>query len=244
MLVIHRFLISFIEKKKNGKHKKRHRKNIDYLIKNFLNEDSRTMRDNRERCEKLLGRDNSQTTDECTELLLRHKRSTVDSSVDIESEILQTVERGSNRRRALRHNDEEIFITTTPEAEQSKKRLRRRHDKHLYLSANRRGNEFCQVKPLYISFQALGWGKWIVAPEGLNANFCDGSCPFPLTSTLTSSNHAVLQSVSSYYHPEKVKAPCCVPQNLARMTILYHHDDKIVTMRNYDNMMVESCGCR
>lgn len=225
-----------VEKRKNSKHKKRHRKNIDYLIKNFLNEDSRQMRHNRQRCEELLGDDNSQTTDECTELLLRSKRSTIDDSVDIKTEIIQTQERRKYSRQEVDYD--------IPSGGKSKKRLRRRHDKHLYIAANRRGNEFCQVKPLYISFQALGWGKWIVAPEGLNANFCDGTCPFPLTSTLTSSNHAVLQSVSSYYHPEKVKAPCCVPQTLARMTILYHHDDNTVLMRNYDNMMVESCGCR
>lgn len=225
-------IMVLLEKRKNSKHKKRHRKNIDYLIKNFLNEDSRTIKSNRERCEALLGANNSRTTDDCTELLLRHRRSTVDPSVDIRNEILQTTE-----RRHLRHG-------LDSSTKQSRKRLRRRHDKHLYFTANRRNNEFCQVKPLYISFQALGWGKWIVAPDGLNANFCDGTCPFPLTSTLTSSNHAVLQSVSSFYHPEKVKAPCCVPQNLARMTVLYIHEDKIVTMRNYDNMMVESCGCR
>ena len=189
----------------------------------------------------MLGSANSPTTDDCTELLLRHRRSTVDDTVDMEKEIIQTIERGKGRylRQEVDRNTDDLA-----NSKQSKKRLRRRHDKHLYLAANRRGNEFCQVKPLYISFQALGWGKWIVAPEGLNANFCDGTCPFPLTSTLTSSNHAVLQSVSSFYHPDKVKAPCCVPHTLARMTILYHHEDKIVTMRNYDNMMVESCGCR
>ncbi|XP_067936035.1 bone morphogenetic protein 2-like [Watersipora subatra] len=213
------------EKRKSSKHKRRHRKNIDYLIQNFLNEDSRTLRNNRKKCEELLGSDNPQTTEDCTHLLLRHRRSTIDDSVDIESEVIQTIERGSSKK-------------------QSKRRLRRRHDKQRYLDGNRREHDFCQVKPLYISFQALGWGKWIIAPEGLNANFCEGSCPFPLTSTLTSSNHAVLQSVSSYYLPQKVKAPCCVPQNLDRMTILYHHEEKIVTMRNYDNMMVKTCGCR
>lgn len=126
----------------------------------------------------------------------------------------------------------------------SRRRLRTNSQPDLALEAMRRTNNYCQSKPLYISFHALGWGKWIVAPEGLNANYCDGQCPFPLTSTLTASNHAVLQSVSNHYYPDKVKAPCCVPQKLARMSILYHQTEKTVTMRNYDDMIVETCGCR
>lgn len=201
------------------------------------------MQNNREKCVSLVGEDNFQTTDECTDLLLRNKRSTVDKSIDINQEIIQTTNkaRRSQKQRGgtTRRPSQSAFSNF-----KKNRRSRRRHEK-LQISANRRGgNEFCQVKPLYISFELLGWGKWIVAPKGLNANFCEGTCPFPLTSVMTSSNHAVLQSVSSFYNPDTVKAPCCVPQNLARMTILYHQDEKIVTMRNYDNMMVETCGCR
>lgn len=215
------------EKKKNSKHKKKNRKNIDYLIKNFLNEDERQVQTNRQLCDRMLGANNSATTNDCTDLLLRSKRSLIDYSVDIENEIITSELRS---RRAV--------------PRKSKRRSRKRHEGHRSLAAQRRQSEFCQVKSLYISFQAFGWGKWIVAPDGINTNFCDGTCPFPLTSTLTASNHAVLQSVSSHYHPDTVKPPCCVPQKLTRMTILFHQDDKTVTMRSYDNMIVESCGCR
>jgi len=130
--------------------------------------------------------------------------------------------------------------------EDNPRRRRRRQHGDLAIASTRRDeeNKYCRKRPLYISFRALGWGKWIVAPEGLNANYCEGTCPFPLTSSMTASNHAVLQSVSNFYHPDQVKSPCCVPQKLARMSILYHQTDKVVTMRNYDDMMVQTCGCR
>lgn len=176
----------------------------------------------------------------CSELLLRRRRSLIDSSVDLDDDIETMKTRRSTN----------VLLTAEDGVElsrgRSRRRLKRRHNKDLYFSANSREEQtqFCHVKPLYINFEALGWGRWIVAPDGLNANYCDGSCPFPLTSALTASNHAVLQSVSNYYHPSKIKPPCCVPQKLARMSILYYQDETTVTMRNYDNMIVESCGCR
>jgi len=162
--------------------------------------------------------------EQCTTVVMRHRRSLLEDPVIQADAYDDEWEDNSGRTR---------------------RRLRSRNQNpDLAIEATRRTNNFCQMKALHISFRALGWGKWIVAPDGLNANFCDGICPFPLTSTLTASNHAVLQSVSNYYHPDKVKPPCCVPQKLARMSILYHQTDKTVTMRNYDNMIVETCGCR
>lgn len=228
----------FLERKKNKKHRKKHRKNIDYMIENFLNEDSRNAQTNRQRCIELLGGDNSQTTEECTELLLRNRRSIIDDEIDIEEEI----EQSRSRRKRYSNSNDVLNTEMLPDFKESKTRLRRRHDRDML--ANRRRNNFCQQRPLYISFEALKWGNWIIAPRGVNANFCEGTCPFPLTSTLTGSNHAVLQSVSNYYHPDKVKPPCCVPQKLKRMSILYHQTETVVTMMNYNDMLVETCGCR
>lgn len=228
----------FLEKKKNKKNRKRHRKNINYLIDNFLNEDMRAEQHRSEGCNSELLGDINLPADLCSDLLLRRRRSLIDSSVDIDEE----VETLRARRSVLQTEEDGARLPN----DRSQRRRRRRHEKDLYFSANARDqqSEFCHVKPLYINFEALGWGRWIVAPDGLNANYCDGSCPFPLTSALTASNHAVLQSVSNYYHPTKIKPPCCVPQKLARMSILYYQDETTVTMRNYDNMIVESCGCR
>lgn len=173
-----------------------------------------------------LCRVNDGNNEECTTVLMRQRRSLLDEN-------------------PLQESDDGYDDDWEDNGGRSRRRLQSRNQRSdLTLEAMRRTNNYCQKKPLYISFHALGWGKWIVAPEGVNADFCDGQCPFPLTSTLTASNHAVLQSVSNHYYPNQVKAPCCVPQKLSKMSILYHETEKIVTMRSYNDMMVETCGCR
>ncbi|XP_067946785.1 protein dbl-1-like [Watersipora subatra] len=215
------------ERKKNNKSKRKQRTSIDFLVDNFLNEDVRREQQLRELCRTQFdSQENSM--EECTTVVFRQRRSLLNDRPENNDEDDESEESdeeweddGNRRRRRLREQGDDLAIEAT-----------------------RRTNNFCQKKPLYVSFRALGWGKWIVAPEGLNANYCDGQCPFPLTSTLTTSNHAVLQSVSNYYFPDKVKAPCCVPQKLQRMSILYHQTDKVVAMKNYDNIIVDTCGCR
>ena len=49
------FPFNFVERRKNKKLRKKHRKNIDYMITNFLNEDSRKAQVNRQLCVNLLG---------------------------------------------------------------------------------------------------------------------------------------------------------------------------------------------
>lgn len=198
---------------------------------NFLNEDVRREEQIRDMCQ--IRGTSTEAVEECRAVVFRQRRSILE-----------------NRRPTFFDDfiddDEEIADGVNDEWEDDSGRSRRRSrtNSDLALEATRRTNNYCQKKELYIRFQALGWGKWIVAPEGLNANYCDGQCPFPLTNPLTASNHAVLQSVSNHYYPDKVKPPCCVPQKLARMSILYHQNEKTVTMRNYDDMIVETCGCR
>ncbi|RXG52514.1 Bone morphogenetic protein 7 [Armadillidium vulgare] len=42
----------------------------------------------------------------------------------------------------------------------------------------------CQKRPLHVSFKDLGWQEWVIAPEGYDANFCDGRCHFPLLAAI------------------------------------------------------------
>lgn len=221
----------FIERKKNNRSRRKQRTNIDFLVDNFLNEDVRREQQLRDMCRvEVDSQENSM--EECTTVVMRQRRSLLDGR--------SRIEQVDDEDEEDEGNDEDDW---EDDSSRRRRRLRDQGD-DLAIEATRRTNNYCQKKPLYVSFRALGWGKWIVAPEGLNANYCDGQCPFPLTSTLTTSNHAVLQSVSNYYFPDKVKAPCCVPQKLQRMSILYHQTEQIVAMKNYDNIIVETCGCR
>ena len=44
-------------------------------------------------------------------------------------------------------------------------------------------------------------------------------------------------------HPE-VPAPCCVPDVLSSLTLLYFDDNRNVVLKNYPSMTAESCACR
>ncbi|XP_057199557.1 transforming growth factor beta-3 proprotein [Triplophysa rosa] len=99
--------------------------------------------------------------------------------------------------------------------------------------------ENCCVRPLYIDFrQDLGW-KWIHEPKGYNANFCSGPCPY-LRSADTS--HSSLLALYNTLNPDASASPCCVPQDLEPLTILYYVG-RTPKVEQLSNMIVKSCKC-
>ncbi|KAH9495441.1 Bone morphogenetic protein 3 [Bulinus truncatus] len=62
---------------------------------------------------------------------------------------------------------------------------------------------------------------------------------------LRPSNHATIQSiVHAIGLYDKVPAPCCVPDIMSSITLLYFDEDRNVVLKNYPGMSVESCACR
>lgn len=106
------------------------------------------------------------------------------------------------------------------------------------------GRRVCQRKSLYIDFTSVGWNDWIVAPPGYDAFYCEGTCPFPLTDHLNSTNHAVVQGLVHSADRKLVPGPCCIPTQLNPISMLYLDDQNKVVLKNYQDMMVVGCGCR
>nr|XP_046268254.1 transforming growth factor beta-3 proprotein [Scatophagus argus] len=99
--------------------------------------------------------------------------------------------------------------------------------------------ENCCVRPLYINFrQDLGW-RWIHQPEGYYANFCSGPCPYLRSADTT---HSSLLSLYNTLNPEASASPCCVPQDLEPLTILYYVG-RYPKVEQLSNMVVKSCKC-
>lgn len=99
--------------------------------------------------------------------------------------------------------------------------------------------ENCCVRPLYINFrQDLGW-RWIHQPEGYYANFCSGPCPYLRSADNT---HSSLLSLYNTLNPEASASPCCVPQDLEPLTILYYVG-RSPKVEQLSNMVVKSCKC-
>ncbi|XP_063262537.1 bone morphogenetic protein 2-like isoform X2 [Prinia subflava] len=102
----------------------------------------------------------------------------------------------------------------------------------------------CHRRELYVDFQAIGWSGWIIHPSGYNAFYCRGSCIFPLGESLNATNHATVQSiVYTLKLSQEVSMPCCVPDELKSLNLLYFDDKQNVVLKNYKDMVATRCGC-
>ncbi|XP_041032053.1 bone morphogenetic protein 7-like [Carcharodon carcharias] len=102
----------------------------------------------------------------------------------------------------------------------------------------------CQKHPLYVDFEQIGWSTWIISPRGYSAYYCKGSCPFPLGQGFKATNHATVQSiVHALKLSKEVGTPCCVPDTLHSINLLYFDNEENVVLKQYDDMVAVSCGC-
>ena len=108
---------------------------------------------------------------------------------------------------------------------------------------------------MYVDFEKIGWAGWIISPKGYNAYQCRGVCPFPLGQNQHPSNHATVQSIvhalrigggnglEEHGSTTPVDTPCCVPNKLYSISLLYFDDDENVILKQYDEMVALNCGC-
>lgn len=114
--------------------------------------------------------------------------------------------------------------------------LRKQRRKHQHKAS-------CRRHALYVDFSDVGWNEWIVAPPGYHAFYCHGECPFPLADHLNSTNHAIVQTLVNSVNSNIPRA-CCVPTELSPISLLYLDEYEKVILKNYQDMVVEGCGCR
>ena len=127
----------------------------------------------------------------------------------------------------------------------SRKRKRRKKKKKKGHRKTKKGDKsLCRRHPLYVDFSDVGWNDWIVAPDGYNAYYCQGNCNFPLAHHLNSTNHAIVQTLVNSVDPSAVPKACCVPTELSAISMLYLDEWDKVVLKNYQDMVVEACGCR
>ncbi|CAN9507383.1 unnamed protein product [Ophioblennius macclurei] len=119
---------------------------------------------------------------------------------------------------------------------QSTRRRKRALDTNYCFSTT---EESCCVRRLHIDFRRdLDW-KWIHEPSGYDANYCSGPCPYLRSSDTT---HSSLLSLYNTLNPEASASPCCVPQDLEPLTILYY-SGRTPKVEQLSNMIVKSCKC-
>ncbi|KAK9522103.1 hypothetical protein VZT92_018590 [Zoarces viviparus] len=103
----------------------------------------------------------------------------------------------------------------------------------------------CARRYLKVDFADIGWSEWIISPKSFDAYYCSGSCQFPMPKALKPSNHATIQSiVRAVGVVSGIPEPCCVPEKMSSLSILFFDEDKNVVLKVYPNMTVDSCACR
>ncbi|KAM4531961.1 bone morphogenetic protein 10-like [Fundulus diaphanus] len=105
-------------------------------------------------------------------------------------------------------------------------------------------SESCRRTPLFVDFEDIGWGSWIIKPSGYEAYKCDGVCSTPMTSEVSPTKHAILQTQLSHKRPERASAACCVPTKLEPISLLYRDNGVVTFNHKYEGMVVAECGCR
>ncbi|KAM6176781.1 bone morphogenetic protein 3 [Erethizon dorsatum] len=103
----------------------------------------------------------------------------------------------------------------------------------------------CARRYLKVDFADIGWSEWIISPKSFDAYYCSGACQFPMPKSLKPSNHATIQSiVRAVGVIPGIPEPCCVPERMSSLSILFFDENKNVVLKVYPNMTVESCACR
>ncbi|XP_056148307.1 growth/differentiation factor 10 [Lampris incognitus] len=106
-------------------------------------------------------------------------------------------------------------------------------------------NTGCSRRNLRVDFADIGWSEWVIAPKAFDAYYCAGTCGFPMPKVAQPSNHATIQSiVRAVGIIPGVPEPCCVPDKMGPLAVLYQDDAHNPVLKVYPNMSVRSCSCR
>ncbi|XP_038124986.1 inhibin subunit beta Aa [Cyprinodon tularosa] len=102
----------------------------------------------------------------------------------------------------------------------------------------------CCKRQFFVNFKDIGWSDWIIAPNGYHANYCEGECPFHMSSFGGSFHSTVINRYRMKgYSPFQNLKSCCVPTRLRAMSMLYYNEEHKIVKKDIQNMIVEECGC-
>ncbi|XP_051573958.1 growth/differentiation factor 6-A [Myxocyprinus asiaticus] len=200
----------------------------------------------------------------CLQLKVTHGKS--DTEIDLkqlgfhrhgrtqqEKAILVVYTRSRKRENLFNEMKEQIKSRgeQQQDEEDSGLQFKARRRRRTALNTNRHGKRHgkksksrCSKKALHVNFKELGWDDWIIAPLDYEAYHCEGVCDFPLRSHLEPTNHAIIQTLMNSMDPNSTPPSCCVPTKLSPISILYIDSGNNVVYKQYEDMVVEQCGCR
>lgn len=103
----------------------------------------------------------------------------------------------------------------------------------------------CSRRYLRVDFADIGWSEWVLAPKSFDAFYCSGTCGFPIPKVVRPSNHATIQSiVRAVGIVPGVPEPCCIPEKMSPLSVLFLDPDRNMVLKVYPGMSVDTCACR
>ncbi|XP_059181006.1 growth/differentiation factor 10-like [Centropristis striata] len=103
----------------------------------------------------------------------------------------------------------------------------------------------CSRRYLRVDFADIGWSEWVLAPKSFDAYYCAGACGFPIPKVVRPSNHATIQSiVRAVGIVPGVPEPCCVPEKMSPLSVLFLDTNRNMVLKVYPGMSVDTCSCR
>lgn len=103
-------------------------------------------------------------------------------------------------------------------------------------------NKKCCRHEMTVIFKDLKGFEFIVQPKSFDAGYCKGRCPPRYN---PAHHHAVLQSLIWKDNRGKVPRPCCAPNKLTELEILFIDDNDTTKLKisSWKNMKVLECAC-
>ena len=111
------------------------------------------------------------------------------------------------------------------------------------------GPENCQIGdnekrccrfPLYISFADIGWDRWIITPDGVQAYFCRGHCP---ENYKPANEYATMLSTFSNKQNNHSLELKCVASEFLPLNIAYYDEEEKTVISILENMVPQRCHC-
>ncbi|XP_056616755.1 growth/differentiation factor 10 [Triplophysa dalaica] len=140
------------------------------------------------------------------------------------------------RRKGQEHSDGFSKSQVLKFDEKTMKKARRRQWKE---------PQGCSRRYMKVDFSDIGWNEWVLSPKSFDAFYCAGTCEFPIPKVVRPSNHAAIQSiVKAVGIIPGIPEPCCVPEKMKSLAVLFLDESKNIVLKIYPNMSVETCACR
>ena len=102
----------------------------------------------------------------------------------------------------------------------------------------------CRRRHQVIRFKDLGWDDWVIAPRMYSAYRCVGACKIHDVNKMKT-NHARLRLFLSQEDSALADTPCCVPDQLGSISMLYHGGpgQSPYVLKQMNDFVVKSCAC-